>query len=42
MTGPTPEAPPALPLKGATPTARHSRIRGVRLIVVVTGFQSSI
>jgi len=28
----TPEAPSALPLKGATLAARRSRIRGVRLV----------
>ena len=32
MNQPTPEAPSALPLKGATPAARQSRFRGVRLI----------
>jgi hypothetical protein len=30
MTRPTPEAPAALPLKGAPPAARQSRFRGVR------------
>ena len=29
---PTPEAPSALPLKGATPAARQSQFRGVRLL----------
>ena len=31
MTVPTPEAPAALPLKGATPADRQSRIRGICL-----------
>jgi hypothetical protein len=29
---PTPEAPSALPLKGAPPAARQSRFRGGRLV----------
>ena len=36
MNWPTPEAPSALPLEGATPAVRQSRPRGVRWFACAT------